>query len=134
MVKEHLNKNGVMVVNMNMKTSSPGGINDWIIDTICSVFPETATVNVGNNTNEELFASENADFITEFKNKAASLPDRDPIRTQMNTVAENLNVQHGGDYILTDDKAPVELLGMNALDSLITDTLRGFDGQIQFAN
>ena len=36
----------------------------------------------------------------------------------------------GGDYILTDDKAPVELLGMRVLDEIIGSELDAIRGQI----
>nr|MCR5179309.1 hypothetical protein [Lachnospiraceae bacterium] len=38
-------------------------------------------------------------------------------------VAERLKVCEGGDLILTDDKAPVELLGMKVIDSIIRDEI-----------
>ncbi len=130
MVKEHLNDGGVMVVNMNMKTAEKGGINDYLIDTICSAFPKVATVDVGNNTNQELFAGENSDIFNSFQQKTSALQAKDVLKSQMEEVSENLEEREGGNLILTDDKAPVELLGMKALDSLITDTLKEYGGQI----
>ena len=37
----------------------------------------------------------------------------------MNLVSENLSAYEAGDRIMTDDKAPVELLGMRVIDELI---------------
>lgn len=34
-------------------------------------------------------------------------------------VADTSSVYEAGDYIMTDDKAPVELLGMQVIDQLI---------------
>ena len=39
----------------------------------------------------------------------------------MESVSANLEYREGGDNILTDDKAPVELLGMRAIDNIIRD-------------
>lgn len=36
-------------------------------------------------------------------------------------VADELEQYHGGNHVMTDDKAPVEVLGMQALDGLIND-------------
>ena len=47
----------------------------------------------------------------------------------MGKVAQNLQDYTGGDHILTDDKAPVELLGMQALDELIDSQLRYYKEQ-----
>ena len=48
------------------------------------------------------------------------LPDR---ISMMAEVAADLTVYTGGDCLLTDDKAPVEVLGMRVLDELIAGEL-----------
>ena len=128
MVRDHLNPGGVMVVNMNMKTDTEGGINDYLIDTIASVFPEVDTVLVSNNTNQELFASENENIVEDLTARVSALRDSDPLKSQLKRVLEGLRKEEGGSRILTDDKAPVELLGMQALDALIRDTLDSYGG------
>ena len=80
MVKEHLNENGVMVVNMNMRGNSEGNINQYLSDTIASVFENVVTV------------------------------------------------YEAGNYIMTDDKAPVELLGMQVIDQLIQEEVAYYKG------
>ena len=39
----------------------------------------------------------------------------------MGQVSDNLNKYNAGNYILTDDKAPVELLGIKVIDGLIKE-------------
>ena len=39
----------------------------------------------------------------------------------MEDVSERLTPYEAGDLLLTDDKAPVELLGMDVIDTLIQD-------------
>lgn len=57
LVKEHLNENGVMVMNMNMHGSDgEEDITTYLSDTVKSVFPEVYTSNVPWSTNRELFA------------------------------------------------------------------------------
>lgn len=63
LVKEHLEEDGVMVVNMNMRGSEEGNINQYLADTISNVFSEVYTVDVADSTNRELFASNNADMM-----------------------------------------------------------------------
>lgn len=41
----------------------------------------------------------------------------------MNVVAHDVERYENGDKILTDDKAPVELLGMNVIDDIISEEL-----------
>ena len=122
LVREHLNENGVMVVNMNMRSESDDGINSWLADTIASQFSEVYTVDVGNTTNRELFASNDPQIIKRFKEKSEILEKSD-LYTIMSKVNDGLVEYKAGDRIFTDDKAPVELLGMSVIDDLIEDEL-----------
>ena len=46
----------------------------------------------------------------------------------MQEVASNLTEYQKGNYILTDDQAPVELLGMQVIDELIKDEVQYYKG------
>ena len=84
MVKEHLKEDGVMVVNMNMRSSKEGSINDCLTDTIASVFSEVYTVTDEGNTNTELFASENPNMVENLSNALGRIQDpalRDMMQT-----------------------------------------------------
>ena len=122
LVKSHLSTNGVMVVNMNMRSEKSDGINTWLSDTIADVFGEVYTVDVTGSTNRVLFASDNTDMLDVFSENTEKLPDSS-LSDMMRNVSENLVKYEGGDRILTDDKAPVELLGMSVIDDLIQDEL-----------
>ncbi|HOO79296.1 MAG TPA: fused MFS/spermidine synthase [Lachnospiraceae bacterium] len=121
-VKKHLKENGVMVVNMNMNSGQPGGINDYLSDTIASVFSEVYLVDVYYSSNQILFASMNPDMITDFEDKCLQLPQAD-LSSMMERVDANMIKYEAGNLLLTDDKAPVELLGMNVIDALIQEEL-----------
>ena len=118
LVKEHLSENGVMVVNMNMQGSGDGNINQYLSDTISSVFSEVYTRDVDNSTNRELFASNNKDLYNVFKKNTRTIPNRE-LALLMEHVSASLSKYNPGNYILTDDKAPVELLGIEVIDGLI---------------
>lgn len=130
MVREHLTEDGVMVVNMNMHSQEKGNINDYLADTIAAVFPRVYTVDVPGCTNRELFAGDNADMVklaeqniqrlADKKNRSDREAEADAALAHMLTTAcEELKPYEKGAYLLTDDKAPVELLGMQVIDSLI---------------
>ena len=120
LVKEHLTENGVMVVNMNMRGSGEGNINQYLSDTIASVFSTVYTADVKGSTNRELFASDNTQMLEVFQQNTAQLENRD-LQNMMETVAAQGQVYNAGSYLMTDDKAPVELLGMQVIDQLIQD-------------
>ena len=63
LMKEHLNDGGVMVVNMNMRGSKEGNINQYLSDTIGSVFDAEYIVDVAGSSNRELFASDNPEIM-----------------------------------------------------------------------
>ncbi len=121
-VKNHLTEDGVMVVNMNMRSENEDAINDYLCDTIASVFEKTMTVRVKGGTNTELFASDNPDMVQILEERMQAMEDNS-LHRQMEWVVAGLEEKQGGDKILTDDKAPVEVLGMKVLDETIAKEL-----------
>lgn len=121
-VKEHLKPNGVMVVNMNMKSDGEESINAYLSDTIASVFDEVYTADVKYNTNRELFASDNPQMQELMTEGIDALKDED-LADMMHTVGEAMTAYEPGKLILTDDKAPVEVLGMRVIDEIIRDEI-----------
>ena len=118
-VKAHLNEGGVMVLNLNMTSKEENSINDYLCDTVDSVFGSVYTAKAGGNI--EVFASDNPNMV---ENLRAAYPNmNEGLYPMMNYVEKNLVLYEGGDLILTDDKAPVELLGMKVVDELINDQL-----------
>ncbi|MCM1038165.1 MAG: fused MFS/spermidine synthase [Ruminococcus sp.] len=122
LVKEHLNENGVMVVNMNMHSEAEGNINAYLSDTIATVFDHVYTVDVWGSTNRELFATQNPQALAVFEAGREKVEDQE-LAGMLGRVAENIMPYEKGGYLLTDDKAPVELLGMQVIDDLIETEL-----------
>ncbi|MCR4597364.1 MAG: fused MFS/spermidine synthase [Lachnospiraceae bacterium] len=132
MVRDHLNPGGVMVVNMNMRGQSEGSINNYLADTIASVFDQVYTVDVAGSTNRELFASNDAGMVDRLRDYAGSsvvqsggsdeaVLREEELISMMGYVCSQLEEYKAGDLIMTDDKAPVELLGMRVIDEIIGD-------------
>ena len=119
-VRDHLNDGGVMVVNMNMRSEGEGGINEYLSDTIAAVFDNVYSIEIKSSSNSELFASQSADFLDTME-KSVSLEPDPALKSMMAHVRSNLKEYEAGDHIMTDDKAPVELLGMRVIDDLIKD-------------
>ena len=122
LVKDHLKDNGIMVMNMNMHGNGETDITTYLSDTVASVFPNVATVNVVGSTNRELFASVNADLFKALEYNADFSED-DGLRFQLGKVMDSMIPYESTGLILTDDKAPVELLGMEVIDTLINDEI-----------
>ncbi len=143
-VYAHLKDNGVMVVNMNMHSDMEGNINGYLSDTIASVFPSVALVDVPGYTNRELFALKSAksagtvesvesvgnvqsvdtgDILARIDAGMDNINMNNELNQLMLNIRDVINVYKGGDFILTDDKAPVELLGMREIDLMISEEL-----------
>ena len=129
MVKEHLAPGGVMVVNMNMYSDGDGtgsgdslgdtaSINTYLADTISSVFEDVVTVKVPGATNRELFATDDPSFMVRLSENVA-MEDNETLRAMMQRVLDTYVRYDSTGHIMTDDKAPVELLGMRQIDSII---------------
>ncbi len=122
MVRSHLKPHGVMIVNMNMTSDAADGINACLQDTICAVFDHVYTADVRSNSNRELFASQDAEMTERLAANIAEC-ENGALRDMLAQVQERLVRCEGGGRILTDDRAPVELLGMKTIDSMISEEL-----------
>ena len=119
LVKNHLKDDGVMVVNLNMRSNEEGNINFYLCDSIGQVFNEIYTVDVSGATNRELFASNNNKMIEDYNNNLDACSNSTLQLFSKNVVANRLEKYQPTNLILTDDKAPVELLGISVIDTLI---------------
>lgn len=118
LVSGHLTENGVMVVNLNMWEQKEGDINAHLMDTISQVFDNVYTADVPATTNLELFASHAGGIQERFEGSLGSIKDPE-LQNLMRKIARSLKTYEAGGHIMTDDKAPVELLGMGVIDDLI---------------
>ena len=121
-VRDHLDDDGVMVVNMNMRGTEDGNINQYLSDTISSVFSEVYTVDIPNYTNRELFAGKDPKMMERFQDNI-NIEKNMTLAGLMTKVNDSLIKYVPGDRIMTDDKAPVELLSMRAIDELVSGEL-----------
>lgn len=118
LVKEHLTEDGVMVVNMNMRGEKEGNINQYLADTISAVFDEVYTADVTGSTNRELYASNSGVMLKNFASGRKQILN-DRLSEMMERVFLGMKKYEAGNYRMTDDKAPVEVLGMQVIDDLI---------------
>ncbi len=121
-VSSHLTPGGVMVVNMNMYSTDPEGINAHLGDTVGAVFSHVYTLEVPSASNMEMFATNNADALTNLTGQLAAVGDV-RLHNFLQTNSLKLAAYTAGRLVMTDDKAPVELLGMEVIDAMISNEL-----------
>ena len=124
MVRDHLTPDGVMVVNMSLRA---GGITDCLTDTIAANFDDVRAVDVYNGTNREVFAAQRSGALERLSERAIEIDDVE-LRALMKKISAEWITPRGGENILTDDRAPVELLGMRALDALVREQIKFYRG------
>lgn len=129
-VKNHLTDDGVMVVNMNMNSDGQGSINDYLESTIAHVFSSVYTINVENGTNKELFASNNDNMLENLLIANQEINNKQ-LEKLMKKIANNMQKKSASKLLLTDNSAPVELLGMEALDRIIEQELKYYRNLIK---
>ena len=76
-VQRHLKPGGVMVVNLNMTSREDGSINQYLCDTMASVFAYTYLADVPGNTNTEVFCTNAPGLPERFAASRAALTDGD---------------------------------------------------------
>lgn len=145
-VKAHLNKDGVMVVNMNMVDDGERSINASLVSTAARVFGRNAIAqaDVPDNTNRELFAvnsddnSASANPETLLYRASATLPEArhgSELAVMDNATLDTIHQLSARDaragLVLTDDRAPVELLGIKAIDRLIEQQAAPYREQLR---
>ena len=107
-----------MVVNMNMRASGAGNINEYLTDTIGKIFPAVRTIDASDVTNRVLFAAGDENIFEPLRSRAEKISD-EKLSALMIRTADEWRSPARGENILTDDRAPVELLSMRALDAII---------------
>ncbi len=129
LVKSHLTEDGVMVVNMNMHSDrdDPDSINTCLSDTIVSVFDKAWIVDVPGTTNRELIALRDPSARDSFSGRIREI--RSPeLAALLDRVDRSLEPCPSTGHIFTDDRAPVELMGMHMIDALIQNELGYYKG------
>ncbi len=126
LVYDHLADGGVMVVNMNMISDGRGSINEALTDTIASVFGarNMVTSDVSRTTNRELFAKRMGDGARSIEASIRRMDEGDSTLDRavqaVDPTFRDVTVS-AVPTVLTDDKAPVEVLGMRAIDGIIAE-------------
>lgn len=123
LVRNHLVENGIMVVNMNMRASGAGNINEYLIDTIGKSFSALKIIDASGVTNRVLFAAADETTFNALKSRAEAFNDKNLSKLMIH-IADTWQTPALGENILTDDRAPVEMLSMRALDKIIQSHLK----------
>jgi predicted membrane-bound spermidine synthase len=121
LVRDHLNENGVAVINVG-RTETDYRLIDVISSTMRSVFPYVFAVDVDRFDNTMLFGFSSPASLASFATHAAALAPGSLLGVVSGIAGQSGNIREApaGDRVFTDDLAPVELY----TDLLILDAAR----------
>ena len=140
LVKSHLKDDGVMVMNINMIGNESNTLDKALSDTVFDSFNYIYKIPVAKGSGDELFASNNPDFINNLNNSIDNITDSS-IKNHMQYVSNNLNKYQDSGIRLTDDNADVERRSIEAVDYIIQNELqfyrdiyhnKGFKGLLEY--
>ena len=94
------------------------GVYARVIARLRHAYENVYTADVRGSTNRELYASDDAGIMDTFRSGIANVKD-EKLRNFLGKITEEIHPYEAGKLILTDDKAPVEVLGMQVIDELI---------------
>ena len=124
LVRDHLAPGGAVVVNLNMGSDGAGSINEALCDTIAAVFPDVWSVVVPGSSNREVFAVRDGDAAAALTAGRAALVLPQELDALLDRAEERLTAYVPQGAARTDDHAPVEVLGMRAIDGLIGEEMQ----------
>jgi spermidine synthase len=124
-VKQHLKENGILLININLRSEKYTEITDYLTETVKSCMNKVYKYNIPNGTNTLVFSSDDEDCLEHFKQNMKILEEKHPLHSIAAKVDKGLIEIPAARHILTDDIAPVEIMGQKVLDEVVLDSLTG---------
>lgn len=130
-VKKHLNAEGVLLININMKSKKHTEIVDYLTQTVKSVMNKVYNYDVSGTTNTLVFASDDKDCKQHLLENINKIDENHPLKAVSNSVYSNLKEITASKLIFTDEVATVEILGQRVLDDIVSEELSYYKKQIE---
>lgn len=122
-VKEHLNPGGVLLMNINIRSNKANDIADYLTQTVKSEMKKVYRCSVQGSTNTIVFASDDEKCLDSYKANISRIAQDHPLAAIAGNVSGNLQEVRESKLVLTDEVAPVEIMGQKALDEIVSDSI-----------
>lgn len=125
LVKDHLNDDGLMMMNVNMRSENKGSVSEALCDTAYGVFENLVEIN--SSSGMEVFASKNKDkdLIKEVNNVVSEHPElTSGLKNTFKRLGRNLTKHVDSGVRLYDDTADVEMRSIKTLDVIVQEELK----------
>ena len=118
LVKEHLNDDGIMMMNVNMYSDKKESFSVAVCDTACSVFDNLYEYRVNNASGLEVYASKNKEMPLIENVKSVTVSDWD-LQKVFTRLGDNLKPYEDSGVRLYDETCDVEMRSMYTLDDMV---------------
>ena len=122
LVKDHLNDDGIMMMNVNMYSDKKESFSVAVCDTVYSVFENLYAYRVGNASGLEVYASKNKEIPLVEKVQSVSVSDS-ALQKVFYKLGNNLKPYEDSGVRLYDETCDVEMRSMYALDDMVQEEL-----------
>lgn len=130
-VKEHLKPDGILMVNINMRSANTTEITDYLTNTLKTRMDNVIKYDIPGITNTLCYSSDDEGFLQNLKDNASKLDSSSPLPALADRVISGCSEVTDAKYVLTDDLAPVEILGQKLLNDVVEDSLDYFKQEIE---
>ena len=130
--KKHLKPGGILIVNINMRSGDFEGVPEYLAGTVKSCFNSVYRVDLTNVTNSVLFVSDNPNMLENYeRNTRITMSEDHDLYSISRYVGNNISEVEDLDLILTDDLAPVEILGQKSLNKIVEQELEYYRSNLK---
>lgn len=124
MLSHRLADDGVLAINVNMRSQQQPDICAYLTGTLAGVFPAVFLCEHPNYYNRIIFAAKNPELQKIFNKRCISLPTDHPLHDLAVQAQPGLVSAKASPYVLTDDLAPVELIGFRTMNQQLSGAFR----------
>ena len=120
----NLAEDGVLAINVNMRSQFEPDLFTYLTGTLTSIFPKVMVCSHPGFYNRIIFASNNLKMHEIFADRLKNLNEDHPLYELAEQISADLKDVEKSQFILTDDLAPVELIGFKMLNQQIKGAFR----------
>lgn len=121
---KNLENDGVLAININMRSQQRPDLCDCLSNTLAGIFPAVILCEHPHYYNRILFAAKNPELPDLFAERLTKLAESHPLHALAAGVKPIKRLAGNSQFILTDDFAPVELVGFRMLNQQIKGAFR----------
>ena len=129
-LKEHLKPGGVLMVNINMRSKNNTEITDYLTHTLKNNMKKVYKYDIPGITNTLVYSSDDDNCLQYLVDNSSALGEESLLLPLARNVIRDCTEVTESKYVLTDDLAPVEVLGQKLLNDVVTEELDYFKSEI----